>query len=681
MSNVLDILAPMIREVGGVRSLCLDGTALAAIHMCPRKSLYNLLLRRVSSREDRALTFGKVMAMAWDWRYRTCGSSAMGGAEQEEQLQLIRAAYAGLEPETEPADPLAEGVFEENGKRSYLHAGRACDVMALYNAAYGDEPFEVVGTERHFEHPLGKLRLACWNEDDNDYDYLPLAWEGRYDMVVAVAEGEWVVDGKAQPVTEPVLTPYGWQTMGDLKVGDFVIASSGVPTRVTGIYPQGIKECHRVKLSDGGETICTEDHLWTIRAGNTRKAKFTVKTLRQIMDNPKRDNYALPYLKEVVYFPLKKSLPLHPYLLGLLLGDGYLNGSSIAISGAQDKIDLALSVLPAGMRLRKSKGENFSWVFSAEEGCINVVLKAVRELNLEGTLSDTKFVPHEYLYASVNERKELLRGLLDTDGCCYKGHILYDTTSPQLAQDITALVRSLAGSARIRSLKKRADHKQGYRVAISLPGHFAQPFKLWRKLSRLNPAKEKRSLVRHILSIEPAGKHLTQCISVAHEDQLYVTRDFILTHNTTGQFGSGQDADPWAEYRVHSACLGYCWHWWQETGRVPLGYIINLAIVRPPLQRVTSKSAPRNEFQRQEFPVTEDRLREWQRNTLATAQTWVRYAEDAYWPMHDKKGYSCKYCEFRQVCSAPDDGSRELLLDSESYKINTWQPRNPVDIH
>src|SRR6185436_13954570 len=146
--NVLEVLSPMLREVNGVLSLCVDGSALAEMHRCPKASYYKLIRRRVSSRDDRSLTFGKVCAVAWDWRYRTCGNRAMSAWEQEQQAQLIERSWPGYGESAvdlgDMSDPLAGASVEEQGKRAYLHSGRCKDVMRLYNQEYGEEPFEVV---------------------------------------------------------------------------------------------------------------------------------------------------------------------------------------------------------------------------------------------------------------------------------------------------------------------------------------------------------------------------------------------------------------------------------------------------------------------------------------------------------------------------------------------------------
>jgi len=79
-------------------------------------------------------------------------------------------------------------------------------------------------------------------------------------MLLAAAGGT----GKAGPLWSKVLTPSGWKTMGDICVGDEVIAGDGSVTTVTGVFPQGNMDVYSVQLEDGRIAYCTRDHLWPV---------------------------------------------------------------------------------------------------------------------------------------------------------------------------------------------------------------------------------------------------------------------------------------------------------------------------------------------------------------------------------------------------------------------------------
>ncbi|HKS40226.1 MAG TPA: PhoH family protein, partial [Blastocatellia bacterium] len=177
----------------------------------------------------------------------------------------------------------------------------------------------------------------------------------------------------------------------------------------------------------------------------------------------------------------------------------------------------------------------------------NPLTQALRELNLSGTHSSTKFIPEAYLFNDAKMRIALLQGLLDTDGgpVTQEGRtcrIQYVTTSERLKDDVIFLVRSLGGVAHWRR-REAEGRKPGfangrevpyrsdaYVLDIRLPEHI-KPFRLNRKAEIYERFTGGRPM-RFIKNIEFIGNRETQCISVAADDSLYVTDDFILTHNT-----------------------------------------------------------------------------------------------------------------------------------------------------
>ncbi len=138
--------------------------------------------------------------------------------------------------------------------------------------------------------------------------------------------------GRAQPVSTKVLTPKGFRPIGELKLGDFVIGSDGCPTQVLGVYPQGFKEIYRVSSQDGSSTLASGDHLWSVytRADRRRGKLPRVLQTKQMIGNLRAAHYhrfELPLLSAPVSFE-SRPVPLDPYALGLLLGDGCLTGNN-----------------------------------------------------------------------------------------------------------------------------------------------------------------------------------------------------------------------------------------------------------------------------------------------------------------------------------------------------------------
>lgn len=293
--------------------------------------------------------------------------------------------------------------------------------------------------------------------------------------------------GKCLRNDQPVFTPTGWKLIGELVEGDEVIGGDGKTCKVLGVYPQGKKKVLRVTFCDGASTVCSEDHLWKVkepnkRFGKHRKAEnWTVKSLSEIRkidgDSP-RPAYRVAIPTAVTEFK-SQNTKLDPYLMGALLGKR-------------------------------------SW---------------------------KKHVPREYLFNSVEVRIAVLRGLMDTDGTVDDrrgrntgGHIEFCTTSPLLAKDVEFLVRSLGGKCktvwRVTSFTYKGIKKNGRpsaRVRVRLPGF--NPFLLKRKAD-LYKAPVSTSDYRILHKIEPEGEADCTCIAVDNADHTYITRDFIVTHNT-----------------------------------------------------------------------------------------------------------------------------------------------------
>jgi phosphate starvation-inducible PhoH-like protein len=132
--------------------------------------------------------------------------------------------------------------------------------------------------------------------------------------------------GRAQPLETPVLTPDGFRPIGSLRIGDFVIGSNGLPTPVIGVYPQGRKEVFRVRAQDGASTLCCAEHLWHVYTPEDRRRATGGRVLetRELIGRLRlshQHRYELPLLASPAWH-VPHEVPIDPYALGLLLGDG-----------------------------------------------------------------------------------------------------------------------------------------------------------------------------------------------------------------------------------------------------------------------------------------------------------------------------------------------------------------------
>ncbi len=364
--------------------------------------------------------------------------------------------------------------------------------------------------------------------------------------------------GRSQPLESLLMTPDGWRKMGEIKIGDSVTGSDGKPTEVIGVFPQGKKPVYRLTMTDGATVLACSEHLWQVKTMEDKRRNKPARVLetQQMLGNFKHNHqyrYELPLISAPVEFEYRE-VPLEPYALGLMLGDGSISGkTSPSFCTADRELVTAMEFSFAGLDVQIRQKSEIDYVITNPQarnkfGAIpNLLTKNLRQLDLIGTLSSTKFIPENYLYNSSEIRLALLQGLLDTDGgpVTQKGRscrIQYSTTSEKLKNDVIFLVQSLGGVAYCRK-RKAEGRKPGfangrpipcktdaYVLDIRLPENI-KPFRLKRKADIYEQNGGGRPM-RFIKNIEYVGEMETQCISVAALDSLYVTDEFILTHNT-----------------------------------------------------------------------------------------------------------------------------------------------------
>jgi phosphate starvation-inducible PhoH-like protein len=362
--------------------------------------------------------------------------------------------------------------------------------------------------------------------------------------------------GRAQPLSSAVLTPTGFRPIGSLRVGDLVTGRNGRPTPVLGVYPQGRKQVFRLRTQDGASTLCCAEHLWHVYTASDRrrgKPGRVLETREMVgrLRSAHQHRFELPVLSAPAEFE-PREVPIDPYALGLLLGDGCLTTTTTPTFSTADP-DLATALESSLDRIELQPKGGVDYVLRHVDGhrggviVANPVTAALRELGLAGTRSHTKFVPEPYLHNSAAVRIALLQGLLDSDGgpvtqparTC---RIQYTTCSERLRDDVIYLVRSLGGVAysRRRAAVGRKPGRAGGRpvehrhdafvMDLRLPAGL-EPFRLQRKRDLYELSGGGRPM-RFIDAIEPVGAMETVCIQVAAADSLYVTDDYLVTHNT-----------------------------------------------------------------------------------------------------------------------------------------------------
>lgn len=369
--------------------------------------------------------------------------------------------------------------------------------------------------------------------------------------------------GKALPNSIIIPTPKGYRRVDEIKVGDYLFDAFGKPTKVLGVYPQGRKEVNFVRFKDGRVSLCCDEHLWSYctvgqKESAKKSRKFYTKTLKELkQEKLKNDkgaynilvpmNYAVNYPEHKFYIP--------PYIFGLALGDGsfrqHETNKSFQFSSEDEWLPNYIANT-MGWYVKKSSEHNFTWYFSFKKEQENQYDKVniwVQDFlkdypELIDCKSENKFIPSEYLFSSVKQRFDLLSGLLDSDGTVdTKGRIRYTTNSSTLRDNVIDLAHSLGfkTTCLVDSHKKTSIC---YNIEIiGRPDDKVKLFKLPRKKELIeqwynSDIRKEFNEFNPIVEIGSCGytEEMT-CFYVDNKEHLFLTNDYIVTHNTRQAVG------------------------------------------------------------------------------------------------------------------------------------------------
>lgn len=326
----------------------------------------------------------------------------------------------------------------------------------------------------------------------------------------------WVCDFKGLPLHTLIPTPTGWTTMGMLQVGSKVLDGDGYPTVVLNKSEIKNLDIYTISFDDTTEISCDEEHLWVLTDGSVK----CVTELKPKDEIPIAKPLQLP----------EADLPIAPYLLGHWLGDGRENRSEITSN--KSDVDEILSYLTIF-------GEKVNHVYGDKRGsnvaCYSPVgLK--KRLGRLGVIGN-KHIPPWYLRSSLEQRIELMRGLMDSDGTSNtcRQQAVFCNTNEQLIDDVYELACTLGQRPLKSSYTYHGFGKTGTAFRVSFrPQHF-NPFLLKRKASvtkweEWGPGKSHR---RKIKKIEKVQSEPSQCIEVSSPTSTFLCgSQFCVTHNT-----------------------------------------------------------------------------------------------------------------------------------------------------
>ena len=350
--------------------------------------------------------------------------------------------------------------------------------------------------------------------------------------------------GKAQPLYSKVLTPNGFITMGEVQVGTDVIGEDGKPHKVLGVFPQGEKDTYELTFSDGSKCRCSDEHLWYVK----QRKKWKIMSVNDLICSGLYDyvqhkrktphknwKYQIPITKEVVFE--NKDVNIDPWLLGVILGDGGITHKNISIANTEEDIEHIIRRIVELDDMGFHKYGYGKFAIVRERGKkYNKYISYLTDLGLMGHDASTKFIPDVYKYNSAEVRLGVLSGLFSTDGYVGKSAFSYKTISKRLADDIIFLVQSLGGTCtrKYESYITKATKKERltHTLFIKLPNDLMMLRTEKQLMQYSNKNKRRTGVYRSLRSIKYIGKEECQCIYIDNPSHLYLTDDFIVTHNT-----------------------------------------------------------------------------------------------------------------------------------------------------
>lgn len=352
--------------------------------------------------------------------------------------------------------------------------------------------------------------------------------DGTVSLVGAITKG-----GKAQPLNSIIYTPNGPKKMGDIKEGDIVCTPNGCNAKVIAIHPQGKKPVFRVYFRDGEYAECCEDHLWEIyQEKQDVSCIMSTKTLIDKKLKTDRRKFGVKLTKPVIFN--EQNVPLDPYLMGLLLGDGCLKYGCDLTNTDKEIIDYFYSFEDQEYKVKYNGANGYRLTLRNRNKGQNKYITALRNLNLFKKLSADKFIPDVYKYNTVEVRLSILQGLMDTDGytSSKKALGIFYSKSQHLVNDVKEIAESLGYLCVIKNKTTYCNNKICHSFACYIKGNDIT--KLFRITRKKNKAKirSKKNILRKIDRIERVDDQVCQCVTLNTSDGLYLTNNFIVTHNS-----------------------------------------------------------------------------------------------------------------------------------------------------
>lgn len=334
--------------------------------------------------------------------------------------------------------------------------------------------------------------------------------------------------GKAQPLYSKIRTPYGWKTMKDIDVGDFVLTPRGTTSVVLGKYPQGERTVYEIKTKDGKKARACKEHLWNVYVGEDYKTVDT-KEIYDAMSSGVR--VKLPVVDQIG--DKESVLPVHPYALGLYLACGEIKNNEVVFKDVSYEVFDKLKVyMPESLYEYEYKSGNLYMAYRMDTTC--PLIKFVNDMHID----QEKYIPENFMDGSYYQRRDLIMAFNDARSEQDEDYVItyFAAKDKRLSKDIQKLSWSVSGVSELSfiayTIRDKMRGIEDTEKDILLKAKYPDANKLF-SLEHKKDFPIHKNLCSTIVSIKTIDKQQVACIKVADTQELYITDDYIPTHNTT----------------------------------------------------------------------------------------------------------------------------------------------------
>lgn len=351
--------------------------------------------------------------------------------------------------------------------------------------------------------------------------------------------------GKGAPYDNVVLTPTGFTRMGDLKVGDKVNSIYGHPQEIIKITELGNVRVYKLFFSDGTSTECTNDHRWSVKKSRSKYAKdvlnwslWTFDMIKKHIDENNIGDLHIPICEEQRFstFNHKGQPSISPYIIGVLIGcKCFVNEKTNCIHLKSPEEQIIQELERNNLKFNSTEQhslKNKDYTYTNKD-----VVKTFKEFGLLNESIESK-IPNDYKLGTIDTRLGFIQGLMDTCGTIDRvGHCTLTIDNFKLVDDIIFILRSIGccvdSSISIKKSPVGGNNKTYYASIHFVAKHAASMFRIQKKKKLCRPTmNDAHTLTKRIVGYKFVGYKPCRCISVSNVEGLYITNDFIVTHNS-----------------------------------------------------------------------------------------------------------------------------------------------------